>query len=46
MLILCSDGCLVGDNIDGIGMVRDIMYNYDGWLVNKKILVVGVGGVV
>ncbi len=45
-LILRSDGCLVGDNTDGIGMVRDIMHNHDGRLANKKILVVGAGGAV
>jgi shikimate dehydrogenase len=41
-----SDGGIVGDNTDGVGLVRDIMHNYDGRLAGKKILVVGAGGAV
>ncbi len=36
----------MGDNTDGVGMVRDIMHNHDGRITGKKILVVGAGGAV
>jgi shikimate dehydrogenase len=45
-LIQRGDGTLLGDNTDGVGMVRDIMHNHDGRLAGKKILVVGAGGAV
>jgi len=41
-----SSGKIVGDNTDGVGMVRDIMHNHDGRLAGKKILLVGAGGAV
>lgn len=45
-LLIRSNGNIVGDNTDGAGLVRDIMYNHDGRLAGKKILVVGAGGAV
>nr|WP_290579039.1 shikimate dehydrogenase [Ketobacter sp.] len=41
-----ADGRIVGDNTDGVGMVRDIMHNHDGRIAGKKILMVGAGGAV
>ena len=45
-IILRENGTLLGDNTDGIGMVRDILNNHDGRLAGKKILLVGAGGAV
>lgn len=40
-----SDGCLLGDNTDGIGMVKDMLSKH--WkITDKKILVLGAGGAV
>lgn len=41
-----ADGKIVGDNTDGVGLVRDIMHNHDGRIAGKKVLVVGAGGAV
>ena len=41
-----ADGRIVGDNTDGVGMVRDIMHNHDGRIAGKKMLIVGAGGAV
>lgn len=44
--IVANDGCLHGDNTDGIGIVRDIKDNH-GWPIkDKHILVLGAGGAV
>jgi len=40
-----DDGRLVGDNTDGVGMLRDILQN-GGVLRQRRILVVGAGGAV
>lgn len=40
-----ADGRLVGDNTDGVGMLRDILQN-KGVLRQRRILVVGAGGAV
>ncbi|MAR90502.1 MAG: shikimate dehydrogenase [Pseudomonadota bacterium] len=45
-LILQANGALLGDNTDGVGMVRDILHNHDGRIAGKKLLVVGAGGAV
>jgi len=37
---------LVGDNTDGIGLVRDLQTNLDLSMCDKKILVLGAGGAV
>ncbi|MEZ0121286.1 MAG: shikimate dehydrogenase [Candidatus Reddybacter sp.] len=45
-LIHQNDGKILGDNTDGIGLVRDISTNL-GWAIEgKKILLVGAGGAV
>jgi shikimate dehydrogenase len=45
-LALQPDGSIIGDNTDGIGMVRDITEHL-GWSIkNKKILILGAGGAV
>ncbi len=45
-IVRMADGSLMGDNTDGIGLVRDIMHNHDGRLAGKKVLVLGAGGAV
>lgn len=42
--ILQADGCLVGDNTDGIGLVQDLQHNLNIHLNNKTILILGAGG--
>ncbi|MCG8669889.1 MAG: shikimate dehydrogenase [Pseudomonadales bacterium] len=44
--IFRKDGTILGDNTDGVGLVRDILNNHDGRLTDKRILVVGAGGAV
>jgi shikimate dehydrogenase len=45
-LILRPDGSVLGDNTDGIGMVRDITERL-GWpLQGKRVLLLGAGGAV
>jgi shikimate dehydrogenase len=45
-LIHQDDGKILGDNTDGVGLVRDISNNL-GWAIGgKKILLVGAGGAV
>ncbi len=44
-LSLQSDGIILGDNTDGIGMVHD-MHNLGWELRNKRILILGAGGAV
>lgn len=39
-----TDGSLVGDNTDGIGLVRDLRANLDIRLEDQLILVLGAGG--
>lgn len=40
----CDDGCIEGDNTDGIGLVRDMIANL-GWAVQGlRILMLGAGG--
>lgn len=41
-----SDGTLLGDNTDGIGIVRDLQQNHKVQLQNKRILILGAGGAV
>lgn len=40
------DNRILGDNTDGIGLLRDITINLDQRLFSKRILVVGAGGAV
>ncbi len=38
------DGCLRADNVDGIGLVRDLTQNLGFDLADRRILIVGAGG--
>lgn len=45
-LAMQSDGTILGDNTDGVGLLQDIRHNL-GWIIaDKRILVVGAGGAV
>ena len=45
-LTRAADGCIEGDNTDGIGLVRDMIANL-GWVVQGlRVLVLGAGGAV
>jgi shikimate dehydrogenase len=41
-----GDGIIVGDNTDGVGLVRDIIDNNKGQIRSKRVLVLGAGGAV
>lgn len=41
-----EDGCLLGDNTDGSGLVRDLMVDAGVALQGKRILLLGAGGAV
>ncbi|MDH5217693.1 MAG: shikimate dehydrogenase [Gammaproteobacteria bacterium] len=41
-----KDGVLIGDNTDGVGIVRDITQNKNTALEGKRILILGAGGAV
>ncbi len=45
-IVIREDGTLLGDNTDGIGLVRDIRDNLGISLAGKKILLLGAGGAV
>jgi len=45
-LILNSDGTVHADNTDGIGLVRDLVNNFNFDLQDRKILLLGAGGAV
>jgi shikimate dehydrogenase len=45
-LKFCDDGSVLGDNTDGIGIVRDIQHNLQCNLQRKKIMLLGAGGAV
>lgn len=40
------DGTIVGENTDGIGLLRDLTLNLDASLFDRRILVIGAGGAV
>lgn len=44
-LALQTDGTILGDNTDGIGMVHD-MHNLDWNIQHKRVLILGAGGAV
>lgn len=39
-----EDNSILGDNTDGIGLVRDLLYNHAIELAGKRILILGAGG--
>jgi len=39
-------GRCLGDNTDGVGLVRDFTKNHQGQLNNKRVLILGAGGAV
>lgn len=41
-----ADGCIVGDNTDGAGLLRDMLVNQHWQLQGKRVLVLGAGGAV
>ena len=43
-LSIAATGELLGDNTDGIGLVRDITVNAGWSLVGKRVLMLGAGG--
>lgn len=43
-LIKQADGSILGDNTDGIGLVRDLIQNHEIELQGKRILILGAGG--
>ncbi|MBN4079137.1 shikimate dehydrogenase [Beggiatoa alba] len=43
-LLMNAEGVLVGRNTDGIGLVRDILYNHAVAIAGQKILLIGAGG--
>ncbi|MDP1574887.1 MAG: shikimate dehydrogenase [Coxiellaceae bacterium] len=43
---LFQDGKIIGDNTDGIGLIRDITINLQYGLGGKKIMILGAGGAV
>jgi len=45
-LIRQDDNSILGDNTDGIGLVRDISKNLDWPITDKKVLLIGAGGAV
>lgn len=45
-LALQSDGSVLGDNTDGLGLVNDISVNLSWPIAQKEILILGAGGAV
>lgn len=43
-LALQTDGSILGDNTDGIGLVTDLIVNHQVALNGKKLLILGAGG--
>lgn len=43
-LIVRDDGSLLGENTDGIGLVRDLQQNHGCILAGRRILLLGAGG--
>lgn len=39
-----ADGRILGDNTDGVGLVRDLTINHNITLANSRILILGAGG--
>lgn len=45
-LVFRDDGSIYGTNTDGIGLVRDLVENYQSLIKDKRILLLGAGGAV
>jgi shikimate dehydrogenase len=45
-ILFRPDGTRLGDNTDGVGLVRDIVKNHGGLLAGQRILLLGAGGAV
>jgi shikimate dehydrogenase len=43
-LIKQADGSILGDNTDGVGLMRDLTQNHEIALQGKRILILGAGG--
>ena len=43
-LALRSDGSILGDNTDGVGLLTDLMNNHQVSLKNRNVLILGAGG--
>lgn len=43
-LVVTNEGMLLGDNTDGVGLVRDITDNAGWALVGQRVLLLGAGG--
>jgi shikimate dehydrogenase len=41
-----DDGSLIGENTDGIGLVRDLMVNHGVTIAGRQLLLLGAGGAV
>src|SRR5690606_14791137 len=43
-LALRPDGSLLGDNTDGAGLARDLIYNHRITIAGRRVLLLGAGG--
>ena len=43
-LVFMQNGDISGDNTDGAGLTRDLIYNHDIPVTRRKILILGAGG--
>ena len=43
-LVFMDNGEISGDNTDGAGLIRDLTYNHDTAIAQRKILILGAGG--
>ena len=41
-----EQGRIIGDNTDGVGLVRDLTQNHDHQITDKRVLILGAGGAV
>ena len=39
-----EDGSLAGDNTDGLGLTRDLVYNFGVTIAGRRVLLLGAGG--
>jgi shikimate dehydrogenase len=45
-LVLQEDGRILGENTDGVGLLRDLTRNHEINIKNRRILILGAGGAV